>query len=179
VPQAAPQPGAYPAPLEFSFSQPPLHLALLSLCTIGVYEIYWFYRTWKQLKQQAGDQISPGWRTVGLFVPILNIYLVYKLFDRISDLRLQSGVGPMFAPGWLTAFYLIWCLTYRLPDPAWLVSLASFVPLLVAQNALNELWGSLQPGRPVRTWLSVWEIALIVVGALLVLLTIVGAFVPE
>ena len=59
------------------------------------------------------------------------------------------------------------------------MSLASFVPLLVAQNALNELWGSLQPGRPVRTWLSVWEIALIVVGALLVLLTIVGAFVPE
>jgi hypothetical protein len=62
---------------QYSNAQAPWRLVLLSIITFSFYEIYWFYRNWKHLKTHKQLEISPGWRTVGLCVPILGIVLIY------------------------------------------------------------------------------------------------------
>src|SRR5690625_4658746 len=41
---------------------------LLSLATLGLYELYWFYRGWSFVKRSEKSRIMPFWRTV--FAPI-------------------------------------------------------------------------------------------------------------
>jgi len=60
----------HPTVSQISFKQPIRNLVLLYVFTFGIYEIYWFYRNWKHMKIHKNLDISPGWRTVGLFVPI-------------------------------------------------------------------------------------------------------------
>jgi hypothetical protein len=40
----------------------PLKLVVMSLCTFGLYELYWFYMNWNLLKQRHNSDISPFWR---------------------------------------------------------------------------------------------------------------------
>ncbi len=39
-------------------------LIILSICTIGIYEVYWFYKNWEIIKQREYSKISPFWRAI-------------------------------------------------------------------------------------------------------------------
>ncbi len=41
---------------------------VLSVCSLGIYELYWCYQNWKRLKQASGERLSPFWRAV--FAPL-------------------------------------------------------------------------------------------------------------
>ena len=86
---------------------------VLYLLSFGLYLYYWHYKTLKGLKLSEGLDISPGWRTAGLFVPLLNIYLLYDLFRRVDEVGARSGHIYLRSawwrrPGWLTAWYFLW-----------------------------------------------------------------------
>lgn len=44
------------------FPVSPLKLVVMSTVTLGIYEIYWFYKNWKLVKQQTDRDIMPFWR---------------------------------------------------------------------------------------------------------------------
>ncbi len=73
------------APAKYSDAQPVWHLVLLSIATFSLYNIYWVYRTWRQLRDQGSGNISPEWRLLGLFVPILGIILLYDFFKHVRN----------------------------------------------------------------------------------------------
>ncbi len=172
-------PRGEPARPTYSFGQPLWQLAVLSIATFGLYQIYWFYCTWKHLKHHTGKQFSPGWRTVGLCVPIWGLVLAWNLFHEISDLRTHSGLPNMPHPDLLLVLYILANAAWRLPEPAWLITLLSVGPLLVVQAALNGLWRAVQPGMLARSRPSGWEIAILCLGAVLISLVAIEFLIPE
>lgn len=180
---------------QHSNAQAPWRLILLSILTFGIYEIYWFYRNWKHLKKHKGLNISPGWRTVGLFVPIYNIILIYRQFRDIRDFAVEAGCKTYSSPGWLTFGYIILSgISFRLSlhewkltDPAELLGIAIFVffifllalwLLVVVQKTLNDFWKKEQPGLEMRAKFSGGEIALLVIGGILWIRILRVIFVP-
>jgi len=63
-------------PLYFPVSK--LKLILMSLCTLGLYELYWFYKNWKLIKTRTGQNQSPFWRA------FFSIIFCYQLFKHIQ-----------------------------------------------------------------------------------------------
>jgi hypothetical protein len=72
-----------------------LFLFLLSFLSIGIYDLYWFYKNWRQLKS-IGYKISPGLRLLGLFVPFVNLYLLDNFIREVK--KLGDGVGNKTYP---------------------------------------------------------------------------------
>jgi len=181
---------------KYSNAQVPWRLVLLSILTFGIYEIYWFYRNWKHLKIHKNLNISPGWRTVGLFVPIYSIVIVYRQFRDIHDSAREIGCKPYSSPGWLTFGYIflsgislrLSLYEWRLTDPAELfgitilglvISLLGVLLLVVVQKTLNDYWEREQSGLEMRITFSGGEIALLVIGGIVWILSLIGIFVPE
>jgi predicted nucleic acid-binding Zn ribbon protein len=166
-------------PQKFSNIQPVWHLILLSVLSFGFYNIYWFYRNWKQLKTHKNLDLSPGWRTLGLFVPLLGLLFIYEQFQDIKKFSEKAGVGMTFSPGSMLLAYMILNALRALPDPYGIAYLLSFMPLVAVQGILNIYWEIEQPGLARRTFFSAREIVLLVIGGLLFILVIIGLFIPE
>ena len=60
----------------------------LIIITFGIYAIYWFYQTARELKEIANDpEASPALWTVLIFIPFGAIYSHYKygeLYEKVS-----------------------------------------------------------------------------------------------
>ncbi|MDP2984428.1 MAG: hypothetical protein Q8O92_14010 [Candidatus Latescibacter sp.] len=179
-----------------SNAQAPWRLVLLSIISFTIYEIYWFYRNWKHLKIQKRLEISPGWRTVGLCIPIYHIFIIYEQFRDIRDSAKQAGCETFSSPGWITFGFIflsgislrLSLYQWKLTDPGEVLAitvLSLFIDLLavwilvVVQKTLNRFWAKEQPDHEMRSKFSGKEIALIVVGVIVWILGIIGTFVPE
>lgn len=174
---------------RISSAQPPTHLAALSILTLGLYELYWFWRNWRDLRDELGVDVQPGWRTLGLLIPVVNVVLVY---DQLRMLREQSdarGVPAEYSPGLVTATFFAIALAGNLTTAVagsmttfWPLSLLNVVPLLQVQAALNRLWAHAQPGAIMRTQLGRHEIIAMIAGTILTvaaLLETFGSFAPK
>lgn len=53
----------------------PFKFFLLSILTLNLYFVYWFYRNWRQIKQRTGEEIWPPAR--GFFPHFLYPLIVY------------------------------------------------------------------------------------------------------
>jgi hypothetical protein len=161
---------------RFSFYQPVWHFVLLSVITFGIYDIYWYYRNWKNLKEYKNMNFSPAWRTVGLFIPILNFFLIYKAHKEYRNLIKEVGIKRDIYPGLILLVIIISIRLINLPDPYWLLSLISTIPLAIVQGILNELWKEVQPGYIHRTQFSARQMILIIIGGVLWFFGILGMF---
>lgn len=181
---------------QYSNAQAPWRLALLSIVTFGIYKIYWFYRNWKHLKIHRSLDISPGWRTVGLFVPIYNIVLIYRQVRDIRDFANQSGFETYSSPGWLTFAYIFLSgILFRLAIYKWkltdseefsgltilrlLIDLLSIWLLVVVQKTLNRFWKKEQPELGMKSTFSAREIVLLVTGGFFWYLSLIGISIPK
>lgn len=146
-------------------------LALLSLATLGLYELYWFYRNWKLRKQVRKSDVSPFWRA--FFAPIF----AFSLFEDVLSEARRVRVSVGWSAGELGVAFLLLSAAWRLPDPYWMVTLLSFVPLVLVQRVINKANAkSANPG-PVNQSYSVLNVVGIVLGGLVLLLGIIGTFV--
>jgi hypothetical protein len=75
---------------------------------------------------------------------------------------------------WPTSLFISW----RLPDPYWLVSLLGFLPVLVAQRSVNGLNAAVAPDAPRNASYSGLNVVAIVIGGLLLLFAILGTILP-
>jgi magnesium-transporting ATPase (P-type) len=68
----------------------------LMIITLGIYAIYWFYQTATEMKGLANDPAaSPGLWTVLLFIPIANIFSIYKyseLYEKASSDQMNKWI---------------------------------------------------------------------------------------
>lgn len=79
-------------PEQFSKIIPIWKFILLSFTTYGLYELFWFYKNWKFLKEKDKLSISPFWRTV--FAPIFATSITEHIFEMIKDHEYK----PQFPP---------------------------------------------------------------------------------
>lgn len=94
----SPSSDAVIAPLYFPVS--PLKLVVMSVCTIGIYELYWQYKNWSLIKEREKLDIRPFWRAWFAF------FFCYPLFKRIRttaqslNMKRSIAAGPL-AVGWI------------------------------------------------------------------------------
>ena len=144
----------------------------LSLCTLGFYEIYWFYKNWQRVQRRTGELLSPFWRA--LFAALWG----FAFFRRVTEHATLEGERPAWSATLLGALFLVLTVAWRLPDPWWLVSLLSFVPLLPVLHATQRLNARLAPGAPENGDYSVVNILTLIVGGTVLCLAIIGTFLP-
>jgi len=151
------------------FSATPLKFVVMSVCTFGIYQIYWFYKNWKLIKERTGQKIWPFWRAV--FSPIW----AYSCFKEIN-----SCTGGGMPIGLLAiAYFTLNIIWWPLPDPYWLISILGLLPLIPANSAAIKVnqhsdAGYMENGRfSALNWVG------IVVGGSISILALIGTFAPN
>jgi hypothetical protein len=149
-----------------------LKLALMSVVTLGLYEVYWFYKNWKCAERNNGEKVNAPIRSV--FYPLVS----YSLFRRIREHARRAGTVE-FPAGWLAAALFLMTLLWRLPDPWWLAGFLGFLPLYPVQQAVNEINRKLAPEADANARFTGWNIFGLVAGGIVFVLAAIGAFVPH
>lgn len=100
-----------PKVLEYSNGLPIRRLLLLMIVTCGLYGIYWFYRSSKFTKEQGKD-VNPVLRTVLLFIPFVNLVVIYLLFRDIKNIVKTKNITfntpinfILFIFGWILSLW--------------------------------------------------------------------------
>lgn len=101
---------------------------LLSLCTFGLYQLYWCQQNWQRLKDASGERLSPMWRAS--LAPLWG----FSLFERIHAQGLARGVDVRWSATLLAACYLTFSILQQLPDTFQWMSLAALLPMLPVQQ---------------------------------------------
>lgn len=165
------------------FAISPQRLALFSIITFGIYEIYWFYKNWQAVKKFEGQDISPFWRAV------FAVFFCYSLFKKVLESAKNHAYRGSYSAGWLAAAYILLLLggnglsrveTYDIGfNLVWLLVVsAAFIPLLPVQKAINFNNEKIKGATDIKKGFSGGEVALIVVGVIWTLLVLWGTFLP-
>ena len=147
--------------------------SLMSLTTLGLYELYWLYRNWQTIRDRHGSNISPFWRA--FFAPLWTFSMGSRLKDEADDRNIPVTL-PVIALG--VAYFLL-SATWRLPGAYWLLGLLTFVPLLPFELAVRRLDGDGELAAPRFGRFTRWNIAWLIIGSILLVLAIVGSFIPD
>jgi len=144
---------------EYSKILPIRRLFLLMVFTLGLYEYYWIYKTNCYIRDVLGKDVSPGWRTVGMFVPIASIIVLYMTFDDMNQFIKQERIE-----------------TYSSGLNVFLLMISGFIPLvgiaipfwifINVQETINEFWRIKEPNLQIRRDFSNSEILVMVLGVI-------------
>ena len=151
----------------------PLKLIVMSVCTFGIYETYWFYRNWCAIKRFDQSNILPIWRAV------LGQLFCYFLFRRIQATGRSCGISKSMGPGLLAVGWVLLTFLAWLPAPFGLVTLLAVLLLVPVQTAVNEMNKTTNPQRDANSGFTVWNIAAIVIGGLILALGLLASLVPR
>ena len=83
------------------FSISPKRLALFSILTLGIYEIYWFYKNWEAVKKAENLKISPLGRA------IFAVFYCNSLFKKVLESAKSHNYQNSYSPGWLATAYIL------------------------------------------------------------------------
>ena len=147
-------------------------LILMTLSTLGIYELYWVYKNWKYIKAREQSKIMPFWRA--FFAPLW----VFSLGKKIKDHSAEVSINTDFNPDTIGIAYFIIGALWRLPDPFWLVCFLSFIPLLTLQSAASQINQVLEVKRNKYYNFSTANYVILFFGGLFFLLVIIGSFMP-
>ena len=131
-------PGPRAPELSFGLTQPQwflvggAKLVVMSVITLGLYQLYWFYKQWDRVRD-AGDNVQPAARSLFALV------FCHSLFGRIVDSTYAVGVKAPTPAGGLTAAFILTSLAWRAPGAIGLLGFLSVVPLVVAQRVATEV----------------------------------------
>ena len=102
----------------------PVTVILLSIVTLGIYTLFWYYRVFEDLKLRTGNGVGGAvGLLLGLCISIVNIFL---LPSEIGNMYEQEGLEKPVTG--LTGF---WVLIPLIGGIIWFVKV---------QNAMNERW---------------------------------------
>jgi hypothetical protein len=148
-------------------------LVVMSVVTLGLYEVYWFYQHWKRVRDQQDEDVSPLPRA------IFAVLFSYPLFRRVADEAAERMVAPVPSAGACAFAFIALSFCWRLPDPLWLITLAAVLPLIAIQKAANAIVLAEAPHADPNTRMSGANWVGVAIGGLLLFLVILGTLLPE
>jgi Domain of unknown function (DUF4234) len=104
-----------------------LFVLLISLITIGIYTIYWAYKTQEEMKQHTGDGLGG----------ILGL-VIWILLNPVSAFVIPSEVGKMYNGAGRAAPITGWTGLWLFPFGVLIIPL--IVWFVKVQGALNRYW---------------------------------------
>ena len=148
-------------------------LVAMSLCTLGLFSLLWFWMQWDAIRVQSGEKFSAGFRA------FFSVFTAHALFRRIHESLVADGATPDFQPGASALAYIALAICWRLPKPYWLIGLFWFAPVIQVQAAINRNVRRHDRDADLNEGWEWWSFLLASVGGVLLLLALVGTFLPE
>lgn len=163
APPAQPPPPVVPSWGDLAIKRSVARCAVAVVLSFGVYTFWWFHQYRKRISAEVGKHDDAVLHTLGLFVPFLNVYVIYLLWKDISDARLRVGLPDFPAAAYAVGAFFLAPLFYALVN---------------AQ--LNEYWDRRTGGSATEApWTTGEKLSVVVPLVLfigfIVLLAIVGA----
>jgi len=142
---------------------------LLCVLTLGLYAVWWMYKTWRFFDEREPVNLYPILRAV------LALFFLYSLFQRIRQYALDREQAVAFQPVVQYLAYIALSLTGYLPEPYFLVALAAYLMLLPGYRTLYAAMNA-EPHFRIRyqEQYSQRQLALVFVGGFFWLLMIIG-----
>ena len=172
TPAARVEPVAASGPDPVFFAVSLLKLTVMSVFTLGFYNIYWFYKNWKCV-QQLGDEVNAPLRAI--FYPLVS----YGLFRRVRAQAARAGVEAAFPSAILALGLFLVYVVGNLLDPSGLSTLLGVLLLLPVQGAVNAINRKLAPNADPNARFSGVNIFWLIVGAIVIVLALIGTFAAE
>jgi hypothetical protein len=147
---------------------------VLSVCTLGIYNLYWSYQNWERIRAETGENLSPFWRA--FFAALWN----FSLFGRIHTIAGKRNISAPWSSGLLGIGVLIASALWKLPEPWSILTLLSFLPYIPVLQTVSNINRSSTDhiGESRNGHYSAANITTIVIGGIVVVLAIIGSFLP-
>lgn len=162
-------PPPMPAGQPLFFPVSPLKLVVMSTVTLGIYELYWFYKNWKLIKQRKDSDIEPFWRA------FFGVFFCYSCFKEVKEVAASRSVPFPSSPGLLAVIWIGLTLSWRLPEPYFFLNLLTPLVLVPIQSVVNRLNTVVAPNHNTNARFSGWNIFGTVVFGILLMLIIMAA----
>ncbi len=147
---------------------------ILSVATLGIYNIWWMYKAWKFFEQKDRLTIMPAARA------IFSILFLHSLFERILKFAKSRGYEKSYSSTGLFVVFVVLSLCNRLPDLYSIIAVFSFLVFIQPIDAFNRgIELSTQYALKIRSGFSTRQIVLIVCGLFLWFLILLGLFYGE
>jgi len=158
-------PGA-PEPAYHHVSK--IKFIIYSICSLGLYDLWWCYKNWCFIRDRDGSNIRPFWRAV--------FHLIW-CYPLTNDIARSHGRASALMVGLVAVFYIGLYVTWRLPDPYWLFSMATFVPLLYPVILIDQINRQRGVRGPYYARVRIHHVLFCGLGALLLALVLLVTFV--
>jgi Na+/proline symporter len=112
-----------------------LFVLLISLITIGIYTLYWAYKTHEEMKQHTGDGLGG---VLGL--------VIWIIVNPVSAFVIPSEIGKMYNRSGRTSPVTGWTGLWLFPFGILIIPL--IVWFVKVQGALNQYWQSASVTSP-------------------------------
>jgi hypothetical protein len=145
------------------------HFIVLSVVTLGLYELWWIYKSWRFFQDKEKSKIMPAIRTV------FSIFFLIPLFIKIHKLADNKGYKHSYSSVLLFLGYLIINLLGLLPTPFFIAGIISFIFLIPPFKALNFAFDYCEDFKVVeQSSFSKRQIFLLIAGVILWILLFTG-----
>ncbi|MDY6768511.1 MAG: DUF4234 domain-containing protein [Candidatus Nanohaloarchaea archaeon] len=74
----------------------PFFVVLLTVATLGVYGVYWFHTTSSTVIAASHRDSTPLLWTAGLFVPVVNAFVLWRFIDAVNAATGRVRPLPVF-----------------------------------------------------------------------------------
>jgi len=144
---------------------------LLCVLTLGLYAVWWMYKTWRFFDERDPVNLYPILRAV------LALFFLYSLLQRIKVYALEREQAVTFQPMVQYLGYIALSLTGYLPEPYFLVALAAYLMLLPGYRTLYAAMDADPHFRiHYQEQFSQRQLGLVFIGGFFWLMMIIGLF---
>jgi hypothetical protein len=132
-----------------------------SVTTYGLWPAYWLHRNRRLFDGELGQgRDDAAFHTVGMFVPILNVFVLYWLYRDLDELRRRAGLSGIPVPGYVVGAVFAAPVVYS-----------------IALGQVNEFWDARTAGLATEAPGSTGERIVIALGATAWVLNVVAVLV--
>ena len=162
----------------------PKRIVVMSILSWSLYLFYWLYVTWKQYRDQTGEQVYPGWHALAIaLVPIYSYFRMHAHARSYKELMTSANIETTISIGGAVVALIIYsilgymefrlsfdeitggvALVLTVMDILSVVIVAGL--LLHLQGNLNMYWDSLANSEITDARIGVGEVIFAVVGVL-------------
>src|SRR5882672_2565139 len=82
-----------------------IKLVTMSVCTLGLYEVYWAWNCWEFIKSRDRRDLNPFWRSVYVSALFFNFLLIWDVSRSAGDSRSVALVRSLICAG---GFAVLW-----------------------------------------------------------------------